>query len=124
MAKYFFMDVGKNFYLAFDSSEIFRIYHSLDPSFEQIKNEAKDLRLLFDKGNGLKSTPVAVLLNDGFSFIVKDAFLSKNEEDIKIYPLSHTLFEDNKAWARAVLKEDEGISFLVNIKELKELLNG
>ncbi len=124
MAKYFFMDVGTNFYLAFDSSEIFKIYHFLDSSFEHIKNEAKDLRLLFCKESNLESIPVAVLLNDGFSFIVKDAFLSKNEENIKIYPLSRNLFEDNKAWTRAVLKEDNKISFLVSIKEFKEMLNG
>lgn len=124
MAKYFFADVGQNFALAFDFEAIYKLYNKYDSLFDQLKGEAIDLISLFGGIRDESDFLVIFLLRDGTSLLAKEANLTQKEETLKIFPLPSYLFEENKVWARAILKDSDRYSFLVNIEGLKGVAYG
>lgn len=124
MAEYVFSDVGLNYKLAFDLEFVNKVVHCYDPLYSQLKETSFDLVQIFGGERGRDEFSVVLLLNDGSSFLVNNCQFVKSSDEIKIYPLHPSLFEEGREWARAVLSYKNEVAFSVDKENLEKVCNG
>ncbi|GEM_PF-1670936 len=124
MAEYVYADVGLSFKLAFELDFMSKIFHSLDPLFDQVKEDAFDLVEIFGGKRGQDEFAVVLMLKDGTSFVANNCQFVKSDEGVKIYPLHPSLFEEGKVWARAALMKKDELAFAIETTGFIRVCNG
>jgi len=124
MAEYLFADIGLSFKLAFEIELMNKIFHSVEPMFEQAKEGSYDLVEIFGGRKEKEELMVVLMLKDGSSFLVNGCKFEKTGDGAKIFPLQPSLFETEKFWARAVLLKNDEIAFAVIPEGLMKACNG
>ena len=124
MAEYVFVNIGKEWDLAFPFKDVAKVHHSLEEIFPQLQADAVNLMKLFGANIRSGSPLVVLTTNNGSHFLGMDSYIHNQSEEVKLFPMHPGLFQKGKAWARAVLVAKGRISFAVNADILKELQDG